>query len=158
MLTDREKKIYTIGTSSRDIEEFIDILKSYNIQVAVDVRSFPSSKRYPHFNQNKISEALKKSEIEYVYLGKELGGFRKGGYEKYILTEDFIKGIDILEEIASQKETVFFCCEKMFFKCHRRFIAQFLFERGWRVYHIIEKDRIIEENRFLSQISMFSKE
>ncbi len=148
MLTDRDKKIYTIGTSSRDIEEFIDILKYYSIQVAVDVRSFPFSKRYPHFNQDKLSEALKKSEIEYVYLGKELGGFRKGGYESYMLTEDFMKGIEILEEIASKRDTVFFCCEKLFFKCHRRFIAKFLTNRGWKVYHIMEKNNLLEGIKF----------
>ncbi len=141
--------IYTIGTSSRSIEEFIDILRAYKIDVAVDVRSFPSSKRYPQFNQKELSAELKKAQIEYIYLGKELGGFRKGGYEKYIKTEEFIKGIEKLEDIARHKSTVFFCCEKMFFRCHRRFISQMLSSSGWSVYHIVEKNHLIGDTLLL---------
>lgn len=142
-----EKLIYTIGTSNRSIEEFIEILKKYQIETAIDVRSFPQSKKFPHFNSDSFKEALEKEGIRYVYLGKELGGFRKGGYENYTKTEEFAKGIEKLEEIAEQSLSVFFCAEKLFFRCHRRFISEVLKERGWRVFHIVEKERIYEHKK-----------
>lgn len=138
------KKIYTIGTSNRTLKEFIEILKKLNIETAVDVRSFPNSKRFPHFSQNELSLNLEKAGIKYIYLGKELGGFRKGGYEKYMKTEEFKEGIKKLEEIGKNSPTVFFCCEKLFFRCHRRFIADELTLRGWKVYHIIEPQSVQE--------------
>lgn len=139
------KKIYTIGTSNRTVEKVIEILKRYGIETAVDVRSFPESKRFPHFSQDKLSQSLEKNGVKYIHLGKELGGFRKGGYKKYMETEKFKEGIEKLEKIAESSITVFFCCEKLFFRCHRRFISQELTLRGWKVFHIIECDRVQEE-------------
>lgn len=138
------KKIYTIGTSNRRLEEFIEILKRYGIETAVDVRSFPKSKRFPHFNQDELSRALQKAGIKYIYLGKELGGFRRGGYEEYMKTENFKAGIEKLEKIGEISITALFCCEKLFLRCHRRFISQELTLRGWKVFHIIEIDRVQE--------------
>ncbi|MCS7203713.1 MAG: DUF488 domain-containing protein [Thermodesulfovibrio sp.] len=139
------KKIFTIGTSNNSIEKFIRILKNYNIKTAIDVRSFPISKRFPHFSKEHISKALEESGIKYFYLGKQLGGFRKGGYEKYMETEEFIKGVEELEKLAEKGNTVFFCCEKLFFRCHRRFIAKVLAEKGWEVYHIVDFDKVYKE-------------
>lgn len=138
------KKIFTIGTSNRPLQEFIDILKKYEIKIAVDVRSFPQSKRFPHFSKDELSKNLEASAIKYIYLGKELGGFRKGGYIKYMETEKFREGIEKLEKIAEKALTVFFCCEKLFFRCHRRFIANVLLSKGWKVYHIIEINKVYE--------------
>lgn len=142
-----EKLIYTIGTSNRSIDEFIEILEKYRIKTAIDVRSFPQSKKFPHFNSESLIEALEKEGIRYVYLGKELGGFRKGGYENYTKTEEFAKGIEKLEEIAEHSLSVFFCAEKLFFRCHRRFISEVLTERGWKVLHIVEKEGIYEHKK-----------
>lgn len=142
-----EKLIYTLGTSNRSIEEFIEILKKYQISTVIDVRSFPKSERFPHFNSNNLREALEKDGIKYVCLGKELGGFRKGGYENYVKTEEFAKGIEKLEEIAELGLSVFFCAEKLFFRCHRRFISDVLTERGWKVIHIVDKERIYEHKK-----------
>ncbi len=141
------KEIYTIGTSTRSLEEFIEILKNYKIKIAVDVRSFPKSRRFPYFNKEELSKSLESRGIKYVYLGKELGGFRKGGYEKHMETDEFKKGIEILENLAQKEKTVFFCCEKLYFKCHRRFISLALLQKGWKVYHIIDKNRIYEDLR-----------
>jgi len=141
------KEIYTIGTSTRSLEEFIEILKNYKIKIAVDVRSFPKSKRFPYFNKDELSKSLELHGIKYVYLGKELGGFRRGGYEKHMETDEFKKGIEILENLAQKEKTVFFCCEKLYFKCHRRFISLALLQKGWKVYHIIDKNRIYEDLR-----------
>ncbi|MCX8033837.1 MAG: DUF488 domain-containing protein [Thermodesulfovibrio sp.] len=142
-----ERLIYTIGTSNHPIEEFIETLKNYKIRIAIDVRSFPKSKKFPHFNKDILAEALEKEGIKYIYFGKELGGFRKGGYENYIKTEDFKKGIEKLEEIAEYELSVFFCAERLFFRCHRRFISEMLSEKEWKVLHIIERDRIYEHKK-----------
>lgn len=138
------KKIFTIGTSNRSWKEFIDILKKYDIKIAVDVRTFPHSKKFPHFSREELSKNLEADGIKYFYLGNELGGFRKGGYVKYMETEEFKKGIEKLEKIAQKVLTVFFCCEKLFFRCHRKFISEVLLSRGWKVYHIVEINRVYE--------------
>lgn len=138
-------EIFTIGTSNRELNEFIEILKEYGIEVAADVRRFPFSRRFPQFCQDSLSFALENAQIEYLYLGLELGGLRKGGYDRYTETEEFKKGLEKLERIASRSRTVFFCCERLFFRCHRRFIARALKNRGWKVYHIIDRDNLREE-------------
>jgi len=150
-----EKLIYTIGTSNRSIEEFVGILKSLYIKAVVDVRSFPTSKKFPHFNSDSLAEALEKEGFHYIYLGKELGGFRKGGYQNYMKTENFKKGIEKLEEIAENSLSVFFCAEKLFFRCHRRFISEVLTERGWKVLHIVEKERIYEHKKTVLEQKSF---
>ena len=91
------KKIYTLGTGRRSEEDFVEILLSYNIKTLVDVRSFPKSKM-PVFTRENLENLLKREGMGYVFFGKELGGFRKGGYEAYTETEDFKKGIDELGE------------------------------------------------------------
>ncbi|NPB09131.1 MAG: DUF488 domain-containing protein, partial [Thermodesulfobacteria bacterium] len=78
--------IYTLGTSQRSLEEFLEILAFYRIEQVADVRSFPSSRRYPHFCREELAQALAAAGIRYLWLGKELGGFRKEGYEAYTRT------------------------------------------------------------------------
>ena len=80
--------------------------------------------------------------IDYVYLGKELGGFRKGGYRAYTQTDAYHAGICRLEEIAKKASTAFMCAERFPWKCHRRIIASTLEQKGWNVLHIIEKERV----------------
>jgi uncharacterized protein (DUF488 family) len=133
--------IYTLGTSTRSEQEFVELLKHYHIETAVDVRSFPQS-RFEHFNRENLTRMLEGEGFGYVYLGKELGGFRKGGYLAYTKTAPFQEGISNLEEIGREGVTAFFCAERFPWKCHRRFIASSLEERGWKVEHIIEKGRV----------------
>ncbi|MGA1840187.1 MAG: DUF488 family protein [bacterium] len=133
--------IYTIGTSNRNLEEFIDILKTYEISILLDVRSFPESSRFPWFNKEHLASALIEHKINYIFLGPELGGYRKGGYEAYIKTEDFKKGLDKIEKIVSSNRSVIMCAEKLPERCHRWFIAESLQDRGFKVFHIIDKDK-----------------
>jgi uncharacterized protein (DUF488 family) len=135
------KKIYTLGTGLRSEEDFIEILLAYNIQSVIDVRSYPKSK-IPAFNRENLEDLLNREGIEYHFLGKELGGFRKGGYIAYALTEDFKKGIELLESIAILNPSVFICAERFPWKCHRRWIARELHRRGWEVDHIIDKGKV----------------
>lgn len=135
------KKIYTLGTGLRSLEDFIEIISSYSIEAVIDVRSFPTSK-LEHFRKENLESLLKQDAFEYHSLGKELGGFRKGGYENYTRTDEFKIGINKLEAIASEKTSVIICAERFPWKCHRRFIARALHKREWEVVHIIDKGKV----------------
>ncbi|KAF0143721.1 MAG: hypothetical protein FD156_2456 [Nitrospirae bacterium] len=135
------KKIYTLGTSRRSEEDFVEILLNYDIRTLIDVRSYPKSK-IQIFTRENLENLLRKENIAYIFLGKELGGFRKGGYEAYTSTEDFKIGIDELENVASENNSVIICAERFPWKCHRRWIARELHKRGWLVEHIIDKGKV----------------
>ena len=135
------KKIYTLGTDRRSEEDFVEILMAYNIQSLIDVRSFPRSK-IPLFIKENLEKLLNREGIEYHFLGKELGGFRKGGYVSYTLTGDFRGGIDLLESVALVKQAVIVCAERFPWKCHRKWISRELRQRGWEVDHIIDKGKL----------------
>lgn len=141
-----EKKTFTLGTSNRTPEEFVNLLRFYGIEMVVDVRSFPSS-QFPHFKQEALTQWLSKGGFGYSYLGKELGGYRKGGYEAYTQTEDYAQGLELLERLASTSRCAFFCAERLPWRCHRRFIGKSLQKRGWEVVHIIDEGRIWEDKR-----------
>ncbi|UCF86636.1 MAG: DUF488 domain-containing protein [Nitrospiraceae bacterium] len=136
-----KKNIYTLGTGIRSLEDFFEILESYDIETVIDVRSFPTS-RLEHFKRKNLEEEIKEELLNYHYLGKELGGFRKGGYEQYTRTEDFEAGIDMIIDIASQKKSVIICAEHFPWKCHRRYTSRALQQRGWEIIHIIDKGKV----------------
>jgi uncharacterized protein (DUF488 family) len=135
----KEKAIYTIGTSNRSLQEFLEILKKYSIQQIADVRRFPTS-RYEHFKQENLKNSLEKEGIKYVHI-KELGGYRKNGYLKHIQSDEFKQGIEKLLEITRYHKTAVMCAELLFFRCHRRFISDKLVEQGEKVIHIIDEKR-----------------
>lgn len=135
------KQIYTLGTDRRSEEDFIEILLFYDIKIVIDVRSFPRSK-IPTFTKENLSGLLEREKLTYVFLGPELGGFRKGGYEAYASTENFMAGISKLEEIAISSTSVIICAEKLPWKCHRRWVARELHRRGWTVEHLIDKGKV----------------
>lgn len=143
--------IYTIGHSNREIDPFIELLKMNDIEVLVDVRKLPGSTKYPHFNQEELSNTLSSVDILYIYL-KELGGRRKQNkdsintiwknksfqaYADYMGTDEFLKGIDILLEYANQKRVAIMCSEAVWWRCHRALIADYLKSTGIDVYHIM---------------------
>ncbi len=134
-------EIYSLGTSSRTADEFLELFAEHGIEVGVDIRRFPTS-RYPHFVKSGLQPLLEANGIRYEYLGKELGGFRKGGYLAYMETPSFKKGIERLEEAGRRGRTAFFCSERFPWRCHRRWVAEKLMERGWKVIHIIERGRL----------------
>jgi uncharacterized protein (DUF488 family) len=135
------KKLYTLGTDRRSEEDFTEILLAYSIQSLIDVRSFPRSK-IPIFSRKNLEALLKREGIEYHFLGKELGGFRKGGYASYIITDEFSQGIALIESIALCKISVIICAEKLPWKCHRKWISRELHKRNWEVDHIIDKGKV----------------
>lgn len=139
--------VYTIGHSNRGLGEFVEILCKYRIQVIIDVRRFPVSTKYPWFNREVLEDKLKCEDIEYVWLGDLLGGYRKGGYEKYMDTESFKMGIKNLLSIITNKNSAILCSEKLWFKCHRRFISDVLKGLGFNIVHIIDKDKVYLHKR-----------
>lgn len=143
MLSQGNKVIYSIGTSIREKEQFIELLEEHNLKVVVDVRRFPKS-RFDYFCKDKLCSMLKKDKIGYVYLGNTLGGFRKNGYQEYTKTRSFLIGIEELIKLASKKNTAFMCAERFPWRCHRRFIALALEKEGWRVIHIIDEGKTWE--------------
>ena len=135
------KIIFTLGTSTRSEEDFIEILFFYGIDNVIDVRSFPKSK-VPTFTQAYLSNMLQRERLKYYFLGLELGGLRKGGYAAYVTTDQFNLGIDKLEEIAAGSTAAIICAERFPWKCHRRWIARELHYRGWTIEHIIDKGKV----------------
>lgn len=135
------KRIYTLGTGRRSEEDFVEILHAYGIQAFIDVRSLPRSS-VKTFTRESLEKILSREGIAYVFLGKELGGFRKGGYSAYVITDDFSRGIDMLESVARAKTSVIVCAEHFPWKCHRKWIAREMQRRGWEVDHIIDKGKV----------------
>jgi len=134
-------KIYTLGTSNRSIENFLEILKFYQISQVVDVRRFPTSKWFLHFKKENLEKILKENKIKYFHF-EALGGFREGGYENYTKTEEFKKALKELALLAKKETTAIICAEKFPWKCHRFFIAKALKNQGFEVFHILEKEKI----------------
>ena len=136
-------KIYTIGHSTRSLEEFIDILKHYEVELLIDIRKLPGSNKFPHFNKEVLEIELSKSNIQYIHF-PELGGFRKEGYFAFTQTEEFSSVIKKFLEIIDNKTTAIMCAEILWWRCHRRYVANALVELGRQVIHIFEKGKVYE--------------
>ncbi|MEM3565377.1 MAG: DUF488 domain-containing protein [Candidatus Bathyarchaeia archaeon] len=134
----KQVTVWTIGHSNRSTNAFLEMLRQHEIQVLVDIRHFPTSK-IEHFKKEKMEKWLPENGIEYMWLGKELGGYRKGGYKRHMRTKLFREGIKRLLEVAGQKRTCLMCMEPNPKYCHRRFIASHLERKGVKVIHITTK-------------------
>lgn len=132
-----EKKIWDIGHSTLSWSSFLNLLKEHEIECLVDIRRFPASRKFPHFCQKEIKGNLEKAGLEYVWMGETLGGFRRGGYEAWMKTMEFLRGLEKLEALARIKRVAVMCAERYFGRCHRRFLLQALQKRGWEIQHII---------------------
>jgi len=132
--------IYTIGHSTRRFKDFVKILKKHKINLVIDVRHFPHSKHNPQFNREELETKLKKSGIGYKWLEK-LGGFRPGGYKKYVKTKNFKDGFEELLSIDPNANMAIMCAEILWFKCHRRFIADELKRKKIDVIHIYDENK-----------------
>jgi uncharacterized protein (DUF488 family) len=145
--------IYSIGHSTRTLEELIEVLRAHSIQTLVDIRSFPMSRRLPHFNRESLEKALPAAGLKYVWM-KALGGYRKKirddspnialrnpsfrNYADYMLTEDFQHGMDELIHLVEQSRTAYMCAERVYFRCHRMLVSDWLVAHGHKVLHIDE--------------------
>jgi len=135
--------IYTLGHSNRTLDKFLEILRAYQIDTVIDVRRYPSSLKFQHFNSGVIKQALKPLGLLYFWFGDYLGGFRPEGYENFMQTDLFAEGIQKLTEMARRSTTVVMCAEKNYAHCHRWFIANHLTDAGFRVLHIQDREHLI---------------
>jgi len=127
--------VFTVGYGGRKFDRFVELLKRHGIDLVVDVRRFPKSKD-EHYLRENLERELPKHGISYVYLGDLLGGFRRGGYEKYMESEDYMRGISRLLELAEEHKVVIMCVERNVRGCHRRYISRTLEEAGVEVIHL----------------------
>jgi len=133
--------IWTIGHSTRGVVELIRLLKKHGIEAVADVRRFPASRRFPWFAQKSLGQVLPANGIGYIWLGEELGGFRKEGYGAFAGSVEFAAAIAELANLAMKKRVAVMCAEKLWWKCHRRHIANALARQGWEVVHILDEKR-----------------
>jgi uncharacterized protein (DUF488 family) len=144
--------IYTIGHSTRALEDFLSLLKREGIAQLADVRTFPSSRRYPHFNQDVLAASLAGEQIGYTHVA-QLGGRRAPkrdsrnsawrnsgfrGYADYMETADFEEGLRSLLEYSLGGRTAIMCAEAVPWRCHRSMISDALVARGETVLHILD--------------------
>jgi uncharacterized protein (DUF488 family) len=162
-MADKQLTLWTIGHSTRSASEFLDLLQAFSTEALADVRRFPTSRRYPHFNQDALTKALAEISIEYVHF-PELGGRRQPdpnsrntlwrnaafrAYADFMETEEFREGMERLLELARRKRTAVMCAEAVWWRCHRSLIADYLKAAGIRVYHIVSAKKS-EEHPFTS--------
>lgn len=151
--------VYTIGHSTRSIDEFIKLLQSYEVELLVDVRTVPRSRHVPQFNSDLLNDSLKDQGIAYRHL-KALGGLRKPskdspnsgwrnasfrGYADYMQTPEFRKALAELLEVGKAKRAAFMCAEAVPWRCHRSLIADALvLLHGIEVRHILSATKLQE--------------
>lgn len=142
--------LWTIGHSTRTLDEFIALLTENRIEALADVRHFPGSRKYPHFNVEPLRKEVQEMDIDYAAF-TELGGRRKAhpdspntawrhpafrGYADYMQTDAFRAGIERLKKLAGRKRTAIMCAEAVWWRCHRALIADVFKLNGTRVLHI----------------------
>jgi uncharacterized protein (DUF488 family) len=143
------KRIYTIGHSTRSLEELVALLAEHGVTRLADVRRYPGSRRYPHFSGESLQQTLPEQGIEYVHFD-ELGGRRKPladsrnsaweneqfrGYADHMATEAFRAGVERL--LRAERATAVMCAEAVPWRCHRNLLSDDLLRRGVEVLHIV---------------------
>lgn len=146
--------LWTIGHSTRPIAEFLELLRTHEVMLLVDVRTVPRSRFNPQFNTDILAQSLRGEGFQYRHL-PELGGLRKPkkdsvnvgwrnesfrGYADYMQTEEFRKALDELMADGRRFHTVIMCAEAVPWRCHRSLIADMLTVRGWTVRHIVNRN------------------
>ncbi|MFQ5935361.1 MAG: DUF488 family protein [Acidiferrobacterales bacterium] len=154
--------IYTIGHSNRDIDSFIELLRSFSIQTLVDVRAYPTSRRHPHFTAASLQDTLSQAGIGYQWAGRDLGGHRKGkpnsiyaalksaalrAYADHMQTPPFVSAAAELVTTTIRSRTAVMCAEKQPAQCHRSLLSDYLLMRGASVLHILDAEVAIEHER-----------
>ena len=145
--------LWTIGHSTRPIDEFITLLKAHGVLRLVDVRTIPRSRHSPQFNSKDLSTSLKNEGFWYIHM-PQLGGLRKAkkdsinpgwrnesfrGYADYMQTEQFGEALEELMAFGTNKKVAIMCAEAVPWRCHRSLIADVLVSRGWEVRHIMSE-------------------
>jgi uncharacterized protein (DUF488 family) len=116
---------FTIGYGGRRFDDFVALLQQHGISFVADIRRFPRSKM-PEYNKESIEAKLPQFGISYIWMGETLGGLRRGGYPKYMESDDYQAGITKLLGLAEQGNIVLMCKERTDAACHRRYIVETL--------------------------------
>ena len=145
--------IFSVGHSTRTIEELIAILTDAGVACVADVRLIPRSRRHPHFNNDRLASSLSEAGILYRHL-PSLGGRRSArpgvlsrntlwrvdafrNYADYAETPAFTEALSELERLARERSTAYMCAEAVWWRCHRRLITDYLLAHGWAVVHLL---------------------
>jgi uncharacterized protein (DUF488 family) len=161
--------LYTIGHSTRSSDDLIETLRARSIQTLVDIRAFPMSRRLPQFNRESLERSLAGAGIQYVWM-KSLGGYRKKirdnsphielrnesfrNYADYMLTAEFRTAMSELIAQAERTHTAFMCAERLYFRCHRMLVSDWLAAHGHEVLHMdgtgpVKEHRMTAEGRMV---------
>lgn len=147
--------IFTIGHSTRALDELVGLLHAHGVRQLADIRTVPRSRHHPQFDSRALAEALPRGGISYVHL-PGLGGRRRArrdsantgwqndsfrGYADYMQTETFREALDELLRLAARAPTAIMCAEAVWWRCHRRLVADALAVRGIEVRHIVDPRR-----------------
>jgi uncharacterized protein (DUF488 family) len=143
--------LYTVGHSTRSLDDLIETLQAHGIETLVDIRAFPMSRRLPQFNRESLEKSLPVAGINYVWM-KTLGGYRKKSledspniglrnvsfrnYADYMLTTEFENAMADLVALAEGSRTAYMCAERVYFRCHRMLVSDWLLAHGHEVLHI----------------------
>jgi uncharacterized protein (DUF488 family) len=158
--------IYTIGHSTRTLDELFAALQGHSITTLVDIRAFPMSRRLPHFNRGSLETELPQRGIQYVWM-KELGGRRKKvlsespntalrnesfrNYADYMMTDEFASAIAQLLKIAESGKAAIMCAERVYFQCHRMLVSDYLTAHGHTVLHIDDEKRPPRQHTLMAE-------
>jgi uncharacterized protein (DUF488 family) len=163
--------IYSIGHGNRSMEKFMDLIHKFRIKHLADVRSYPSSRRNPHFARTNLELMLNKSVISYSWF-PDLGGFRRKGpdetsphvalkspgfrnYADYMNTTSFLTAASKLGHLVASGSTCFMCAEILPHRCHRSLLADYLLVQGFKVIHILDNRKTIAHE--LSRLASISE-
>ena len=151
----RQPTLWTIGHSTRPIDEFTNFLRLHEIRLLVDIRTIPRSRYNPQFNTDTLAENLKEAGLLSLHM-PALGGLRKArkdsinngwrnasfrGYADYMQTEEFQRALEELMAYGTDMKTAIMCAEAVPWRCHRSLIADALVSKGWEVRHIISAEK-----------------
>ncbi|WP_227753743.1 MULTISPECIES: DUF488 domain-containing protein [Ramlibacter] len=147
-----EGTVWTVGHSTHSFPGFLQILQAHAVETVADVRRFPGSRRHPQFGAEPLRDALAAHRIEYHWFA-ELGGRRRPdpldaegaawrhpsfrAYAQHLRSPEFAQGLEALMHVAKASRTAIMCSELLWWRCHRRLIADVMALCGWQVIHIL---------------------
>lgn len=163
--------LYTIGHSTRTLEDLITALRAHQIETLVDIRAFPMSRRLPQFNRESLEKSLPEHGIRYAWM-KALGGYRKKtledspnvglrnesfrNYADYMLTPEFERAVADVVALAQSSRTAYMCAERVYFRCHRMLVSDWLVAHGHKVLHI-DAEGPVKPHRLTAEARMVDR-
>jgi len=153
------RPFYTIGHSTRPLDEFVELLRACEVRLVIDVRTVPRSRTNPQYNRDTLPEALARHQIGYEHIAA-LGGLRSHtrdmppevngfwqndsfhNYADYALSESFRDGLSHLRAVGHETTCAIMCAEAVWWRCHRRIITDYLIAAGETVFHILGRGHV----------------